>query len=197
MDEYYIKGGKAFLYYFQGVPTIDMDIVITEKSCDTLFRDATSCWMGKWIQLDGYEPFEVVSMKETKHTYKDKEGGKTVKHQVRTLFVNGMTLIDAIIVKEIQPHEVELSEDGLYYMEKTAFVTDLMNTYEDRVKKCRYLNMYDDKSYSFFQKLERNYVQTCVSPSTCEDFSLQQFAFPEKIKFEQMFVSSTCRDVCL
>jgi hypothetical protein len=166
MDEYYIKGGKAFLYYFQGVPTIDMDIVITEKSCDTLFRDATSCWMGKWIQLDGYEPFEVVSMKETKHTYKDKEGGKTVKHQVRTLFVNGMTLIDAIIVKEIQPHEVELSEDGLYYMEKTAFVTDLMNTYEDRVKKCRYLNMYDEKSYSFFQKLERTQARCIIANSS-------------------------------
>jgi len=156
MDEYYIKGGKAFLYYFKGVPTIDIDLVMTEKSCDTLFRDATSCWMGKQIQLDGYEPFEVFSITETKHTYKDKEKGKMVKNQVRTLSVNGMTLIDAIIVKNINPDEVQMSEDGVFYMEKKAFIEDLINTYQDRLKKCRFIYPYDEKSLLFIDKFERS-----------------------------------------
>ena len=155
MEDYYVKGGKAFLYYFQGVPTIDIDLVMTEKSCKTLFRDATACWMGKQIKLDGYEPFEVVSITETKHTYKDKENGKTVKNQVRTLSVNGITLIDAIIVKKINKSEVQVSENGIFYMEKKLFVNDLIYTYQDRLRKCHFIYPYDEKALLFLQKFER------------------------------------------
>jgi hypothetical protein len=150
MDNYYIKGGKAFLYHFQGVPTIDMDLVMTKASSDVLFRDATACWTGQCLQLEGYEPFDVFSITETKKTFKGQV--------VRSLFVNGMTIIDAIIVKQIEMEEVELSEDGVYYMEKKAFVKDLIHTYEDRLKKSRYLHSYPEQEnfIPFFEKLERS-----------------------------------------
>jgi len=154
LDNYYIKGGKAFCFYFGCIPTVDTDLVMVEKECDTLFRNATLCWSGKHIQVNEFI-FEVTHIKENKQTYKDKINGIMRKQTVRTLLFNGITIFDAIIVDSIQPEEIYMSDRGVYYMEKNIFMKDMIETYQDRIKKCLYFTMENEKTRLFREKVER------------------------------------------
>jgi len=137
LSHYYIKGGKAFNYYYatRRVPTSDWDIIATNETCSMLF-DAMSYVFGKVIRVETYEPFTVASITQQDRTYQDTlVDGTQEMHHVRTIECNGIGIIDAIIVDDINETMVEKGTNGLLYLNQSLLHTDIEETVRDRTKK--------------------------------------------------------------
>jgi hypothetical protein len=132
--DYYIKGGKAFNFYYPQEPilTTDFDIVATEEVCEYLFYYLYELLMGKMVLLG--EPVQVDDISQTVRVYDDLI--------VRTLFLKSakelIPIVDVIIVPRVDETEYTVDEQsGIHYMEKSAFKSDLKKTYEDRLEKSK------------------------------------------------------------
>ena len=126
--QYYIKGGQAFNYYYPQYPvaTSDFDLVATNDICNDLFSQLYSL-MGHVVRFQSHL-IQIVSVYQTDQAYEDL--------LVRSLFMNETPIVDVIIVPLVDTHEYTIDEtSGLHYMEKSAFKADLIQTYEDRLRK--------------------------------------------------------------
>lgn len=132
MNDYYIKGGKAFNYYYpqEQIPTVDVDLVATNSLCTIVFQ-ALHSLIGKKIQIETYEPFIVQACSEENMIYQDKDASK----QVRSFYIQGIPVMDVIITDTIPQDHVEVGTNGLHYLAKPLFKQDLYETLEDREKK--------------------------------------------------------------
>ena len=144
-NDYYIKGGKAFHYYypaysgFDYVPTTDFDLVATNDFCSGLFEEINKIALGNWIQFEQADPVLVDKITISDESWVDtvrhgKQKSKT-KHRVKTLLINDIGFIDVIITEKINKTELYKSECGISYMNQELFRKDLKQVYEDRRQK--------------------------------------------------------------
>lgn len=162
--QYYIKGGKAYNYYYPHgyVPSSDYDLVATEDLCDSLFKSLyDTLSLLEWpLWVDGEELFYIHSINMTEpRVYKDVNiYGKKVKNIVRSLTVNNgekdITLVDVIIPDNHDSilAESEHGKDGLWYMEKSLFDKDVHLTYNDRVRMLNLINRNPSNKPDFIRK---------------------------------------------
>ena len=143
--EYYIKGGKAFHYYYpfdsgyEYVPTEDFDLVATNEVCTFLFEEMNKIVLGNLIQLEQSEPFLVQTITISDDSWVDtvrhgKHKSKT-KNRVKTLRLNDIGFIDVIITEKVNNAELFQSESGISYMDFELFRKDLKQVYQDRRQK--------------------------------------------------------------
>ena len=158
LTDYYIKGGKAFHYYYprdivgEYVPSMDFDLVATEETCTLLFSLVTNMCFGESVLLETYsDPMLVEQITETRRVYKDKVDSSSIKNCVRTLSINDIGLIDVIIVESISEEEFQV-EVGIRYMNRVLFRSDLEQVYTSRRKNVHYKN---EKSQEKARKSER------------------------------------------
>ena len=164
--QYYIKGGKAYNYYYPHgyVPSSDYDLVATNGLCNSLFESLTTKLSSlEWpLWVDGEDLFYIhnQSIKKTApRTYNDVNiFGENVKNTVRSLTVNNgqknITLVDVIIPDNHDSilAESEHGKDGLWYMEKSLFDKDVHLTYNDRVKMLNLINRNPSNKPDFIRK---------------------------------------------
>lgn len=168
--QYYIKGGKAYNYYYPHgyVSSSDYDLVATNGLCNSLFDSLTKelllLLFKRPLWVDGEELFYIHSIKNTvPRIYNDVNiFGKKVKNTVRSLTVNNgekdITLVDVIIPENIHKNhdsilaESEKGKDGLWYMEKSLFDKDVHLTYNDRVKMLNLINRNHSNKADFIRK---------------------------------------------
>jgi len=172
-QEYYIKGGKAFQYYYpetmvgEHIPTSDFDLVATNAVCDELFEILRSL-LGHVIVLDALdtldasdmEPFVVERIHTTDEIWKDRLPGKKKKvaHRVRSFSVNDIGIVDVIIHDRVDPSEYEVSKGGIHMMERAHFRADLEEVYVDRKRKVGYFK--DEPTSDRYQKSLRKFMKT-------------------------------------
>jgi len=149
---YYIKGGKAYNYYFpQGyIQSADYDLVATNHVCDLLFQSIVQVLgnMDRPVYIEGYEPMYITAVNApTQATYKDVSvvTGKTVKNTVRSLSLlagdTEIAIVDVIVADEKSiAAESEQGENGLWYMRRDLFKKDLAMTYKSREKMVGYIH---------------------------------------------------------
>lgn len=150
---YYVKGGKAFNYYFpnQQVETEDWDLIATNEVYQHIYYQMHHL-LGHTVILFGYKPKPVNRISERVVSYEDDMNGKKITQTVKTIEINGTGVMDLIIVPEITD-AVSMGEDGIMYQERSHFIMDVQQTYRNRVEKSRSLNKKRGKQLS---KLERS-----------------------------------------
>ena len=162
-NEYYIKGGKAFEYYYPDkVPSSDYDLVATNEVCTELFAILEKLLLGTNVKMDEYEPFFVKQINSTDDTWKDVVRGargekKKITHRVRSFHINGIGLVDVIIVDSVltDTEQVVIAENGLQYMNRALFKKDLDAVYKDRARKINFPQW--DKTSDKYKKLFTKY----------------------------------------
>jgi hypothetical protein len=130
--DYYIKGGKAFNFYYpqEPVATTDFDIVATEEVCEFLVYHLYHTLINQMVLLPGeVVPIHAVSIYQTIQEYED--------GTVRGVFLNDMPIVDVILVPSVKETEYVEDDTGIHYMEKSTFIADLKQTYADRVEKSK------------------------------------------------------------
>lgn len=163
VKDYYIKGGKAYNYYNPAniIPSSDYDLIATNNVCLELFPILEEMLLGKLVLLDEYEPFYVEHINVTEDKWKDKvfiHGKKiNVIQHVRSLSINGIGIVDVIIVDSItEPFTV--AENGLHYMDRALFKEDLRNVYIDRSRKINFhgWDIHSDRYKKLFIKYSKS-----------------------------------------
>ena len=151
---YYIKGGKAYHYYYpeSHVPSSDYDLVATEHVKDTIFSELyhaleEQMMHSNMVTMDGraFYIHEVILSKL--QTYVDRSpSGEKLRNKVQSLSVfdgtETIAIMDVIIPESYKTvlDETEPPTNQLRYMKKTLFDLDLESTYKDRTKKLRYVH---------------------------------------------------------
>ena len=113
--------------------------------------------VGYVVIMEDHEPFLVTSVHTTDDVWKDKvPGKKNISHRVRSFHANGIGLVDVIIET---PTEVHVSPFGVNYMERTAFRTDMVDVFRDRLRKMGFLRGSDETSEKY-QKVKRKHEKS-------------------------------------
>lgn len=162
--DYYIKGGKTFNHYYpyNCIPTSDIDLVATDEVCTYLFNKVKEIIFNNYIYVETYEVFVADNITETNHIWKDKYNGKTLKKNVRTLNVNGVNIIDVIIVNTVHQDEYQI-EYGVHYMRHDLFIEDLRLVYEDRIKKIKWKGLADETRQKYESKLYKSRYRLSIA----------------------------------
>jgi hypothetical protein len=168
--EYYLKGGKAFNYYYPGqmVVTSDFDLVATNRVCSLLFEELHRVLLGNWIEIEQYEPFlvETISIQDESWVDTVGKGKHKVKtsHRVKSLKVNQIGLMDVIIVDSIPEDEID-SSFGINLMEFETFKDDIKLVFFSRRKKLSFKgwDVNSDKYNHVKSKHDKSYLRHMIS----------------------------------
>ena len=129
--DYYVKGGKAFNYYYamDPVPTVDWDIVAFPYTSISIGSKLSELSMKK-LEWNG-EIFLATSFTQSMETFLDNDQTYST---VVTYHINDHPIMDIILTDDIQDQDIEIGTDGIRYLIKPLLMMDVRRTLDARIE---------------------------------------------------------------